>query len=167
MFGKRRCSSNSLPIRESIGIFWYPLRQGRRCSALLSGSSSERLPWYWPGERTCNAVFSGISPEKPPLEEDEKGDSSDSFEGEPKKRRKAPKEHAPESLFEDFPLFEELSEGKPGSSQPSDSGSNRDEPSSLGTLLSSLGGEILLEKREGAEDALLDEVEGDLPDHEE
>ncbi len=166
-------------VREEEMRLEFPLHEGEHRYLLVSSSAGQEalrslfreffgeVPLVLVRGKSLQRCFSGISPEKPSFSSSPKDVSSDSFEGDPEKRREAPKEHAPEFLFEDFPLFEELSEGDPGSFQPSDSGSEREESSSLGTLLSSLGGEILLEKREGAEHALLDEVEGDLPDHEE
>jgi hypothetical protein len=83
-----------------------------------------------------------------------------------------------ESLFEEFPFFEELSRertpsgksGIPEGAEKASEGASEDaleEDSFVGTLLSCVGGEILLEKREGAEHVMLDEMEGDLPEHEE
>ncbi len=84
-----------------------------------------------------------------------------------------------ESFFEESPFFEELSrERAPSgrSEKPEGSGEvsedalgkiSGEEESFVGTLLSCVGGEILLEKREGAEHVMLDEMEGDLPEHEE
>ncbi len=77
-------------------------------------------------------------------------------------------EETSESLFEEIPFFDELPRDRKGPERSKNpEKTSGEEESFVGALLSCVGGEILLEKREGAEHVMLEEMEGDLREHEE
>ncbi|HOO63415.1 MAG TPA: DNA polymerase III subunit gamma/tau [Synergistaceae bacterium] len=75
------------------------------------------------------------------------------------------KELSPKPLFEEIPFFEDSFQEN-GNEERHEK-AFREDQGFVGTVLSCAGGEVLLEKREGAEDAALEEMEGDLLDQEE
>jgi DNA polymerase-3 subunit gamma/tau len=144
-------------FRECYGDIPLILLRGERRETLFSPGGKERP-----------------SPERSPKREEPPEPSKLSTLSKPA----TPSEEFSESLFEEFPFFEELSRertssGKSGIPEGAEKASEAasedalEEDSFVGTLLSFVGGEILLEKREGAEPVMLDEMEGDLPEHEE
>lgn len=134
-------------FRECYGDIPLMLLRGEKRRILFSPEGEQKL-----------------FPKKAPKKEDS-----------PKPSKSSASSSSSESFFEESPFFEELSRErvpsgkskKPEGSEEASEDALGEEESFVGTLLSCVGGEILLEKREGAEHVMLDEMEGDLPEHEE